>query len=680
MTVLSQRISAELNKVPFLVPLLSLLLAIVAFQIGADYLTSIVSILLAVIFIPFISRSSSASQISSFNKYSWPVIALLFFGISLMVLSFHKNRLPDSEVRQPYGMMQGEIMEMKKSLSGMRYTVKIADYRNSKNKVAAPFEILLYTDSLNAGIGDLINLPDAIRWYGETLRYRDDYESMMIRRGVLGDIVVTSGRINVVDSGKVSSLSATRLRENCLRLIDKTALSSDSKMLVKMLLLGDRSDASAELRQQLAYSGMAHIFALSGMHLGIIMTLFLWLLLPLNIFSLSKLRYAITIVLIFGYCYIIGWPLSAVRAAVMASFMLLSLILERPNSSFNALCAAAFFILLWSPPAIGDVSFQLSFFCVLFLIAYRDVLFFIDYKKERVLYRILSFLLSMLVATLGTWVIVAYHFGTFAPAFSLSNILVLPLLPFYLLLAVIILIASLVSLQLPWLISLLNCGTNLILDIASRFGSSPLGVIQFRPHLATVIVWTSGFLLLGWYLSLRSQKELWQMKGHTPMYFRSLLPCAIAFLVLSGASLCFLSSDSEKPYMTFERFGYTPTVKYFCNGGWEEIAIRENAVTAITLHSQKLIFVDNNRYSSISRKALPQPSVPESCSHLVVCNRYRGELSDLFNYFYPSAIIDMRMNVSDIASANKEKMTLPTDIRYYNIGNERKYLLEFPAD
>lgn len=54
MTVMSQRISAELNKVPFLVPLLSLLLAMVAFQIGADYLTSIVSIVLAVIFIPFI--------------------------------------------------------------------------------------------------------------------------------------------------------------------------------------------------------------------------------------------------------------------------------------------------------------------------------------------------------------------------------------------------------------------------------------------------------------------------------------------------------------------------------------------------------------------------------------------------------------------------------------------------
>ncbi|MBD5211799.1 MAG: ComEC/Rec2 family competence protein [Bacteroidales bacterium] len=670
--------SRLLDKVPFLVPLLMLLAAMAAKQWGIGIWTGIVSILLAVVYIPFIAHSDTTKKIQSFRAMSWPVIALFFFGISLVALSFHESKLPEENARQQGSRIAGYIEEKTARERGIRLLVRVEDYVNTNGDRAMPFSIFVYTDSADMQVGDKISLPAIIDWYGGNIRRLDDYETAMMRRGVLGSLSTSSQGIRKYHSEDRVIPPPAVMRERISRAIGGAGLSSQSVVLLRMLLIGDKSDTTADFRQQLAYSGLSHVFALSGMHLAIIASLFLWILLPLNLILPSKVRYVVAIFLIFAYCYLVGMPWSTLRAAIMMSFMLMSMLFERRASSFNALCAAAFFILLWSPQAIGDVAFQLSFFCVLCLIAYSDTLHFIDFKEERSVHKLLSFLLTMLVATLGSWALVAYHFGSFTPAFAITNLFVLPFLPAYVFAGILYLLASQVGIDIPMLGTVIDFSSKFITTLAQRFGSSPLGVFHFRPHLFTLFAWMAGFLAIGIWLSSRRHIEVWKQKGATPAYFR-ILPCAGALsLVVAILSMFYVQTASERAYMTFERHTHLPSLTYHSPEGRRvKIPIEKRGVTSLDIHGERVVILNSNRYSRTSRNPAHVPSEPQVCDHLVVCTGFRGYLTDILRHYRPRVIIDARMSVPTATSFKSEASSLPTGTAYFYIGDDSRYLKEY---
>jgi competence protein ComEC len=145
----------------------------------------------------------------------------------------------------------------------------------------------------------------------------------------------------------------------------------------------------------------------------------------------------LTIPCIVLYAFIAGGGNSVIRAAIMVVTFLLSILFNRERNLLHTLALAAFLILLFSPPSLFDVSFQLSFLAVLSIL-YMVPRILEGLKKEGLplpskatwkkdIWRYIRIsLLVTAVATLGTAPFVALHFNRISPIGLVTNLFIIP--------------------------------------------------------------------------------------------------------------------------------------------------------------------------------------------------------------------------------------------------------------
>lgn len=148
------------------------------------------------------------------------------------------------------------------------------------------------------------------------------------------------------------------LRNSIDRSIDRT-MRGDSAALLKGILLGARRQLPEDLLDTFRTIGLAHILAVSGLHVGLITlvihTLLFVLRLPRNIVVAGTLGVLVL------YAFITNLTPSVIRATIMATLFLAGRQLDRQTDTVNILAVAAIVILLIWPSALFDLSFQLSF-------------------------------------------------------------------------------------------------------------------------------------------------------------------------------------------------------------------------------------------------------------------------------------------------------------------------------
>lgn len=140
--------------------------------------------------------------------------------------------------------------------------------------------------------------------------------------------------------------------------------------LIQAMLLGDEVNFDNDLRQRYVDTGIIHVVAISGSHVmvffWIIGMLFFWLKDQRH----AYIKYLVAVPLVCFYVAVAGAPTSAVRAALMFSFLALGMALQKDKQPLNQLFATAFFMLLYEPMWLFSVGFQLSFGAVLSLILF----------------------------------------------------------------------------------------------------------------------------------------------------------------------------------------------------------------------------------------------------------------------------------------------------------------------
>jgi competence protein ComEC len=262
-------------------------------------------------------------------------------------------------------------------------------------------------------------------------------------------------------------------RDRIRSLLD-SSVGPETRGILKALILGEREEIAEEMREEFIVAGVAHVIAISGLHMGIIalviFTLAKWslrwsetLVLSLNIHKLSA---AATIPPLILYTFIAGARIPTIRAAIMIIIYLVSILLDRHRNLYNTLAVAALAILLVSPPSLFDVSFQLSFTAVLAILYLVPRLSAIVPKPHPLLarkpsiYRTLSrkfldFAFISFAAMVGTWPLVAYHFNRISFTGFLSNLIVVPLVGLIVPLGLITSLAALISAPLSSLLATL---------------------------------------------------------------------------------------------------------------------------------------------------------------------------------------------------------------------------------
>jgi competence protein ComEC len=231
------------------------------------------------------------------------------------------------------------------------------------------------------------------------------------------------------------------------RIRDFLNLEADppASAIFKALVLGEQGDIPEEIKEYFILTGTAHLLAISGDQFGIVallsFSLLIWILkrsefLLLSI-SVKKWAAGLTIPCIVLYAFIAGGGISVIRAAIMVITFLFSILLDRERNLIHTLALAAFLILIFSPPSLFDVSFQLSFLAVLSILYLVPRLFQelkqegislllkTSWKKNISKYILLSLLVTG-VAIIGTAPFVALHFNRFAPIGFLTNLFVIP--------------------------------------------------------------------------------------------------------------------------------------------------------------------------------------------------------------------------------------------------------------
>ena len=146
-----------------------------------------------------------------------------------------------------------------------------------------------------------------------------------------------------------------RFRQGLLDAV--TSTDRPGAILAQALVFGDARRVPPDWRTGLRRSGLSHLLAVSGLHVGLILGGFWWLVGGMSD-RLTALGGA-SVLLLYG-C-LVGPRPSLLRAAVMALLVILSLVLERPPRALNSLCAALIVILCFDPGAAFDLGFQLSF-------------------------------------------------------------------------------------------------------------------------------------------------------------------------------------------------------------------------------------------------------------------------------------------------------------------------------
>ena len=139
-------------------------------------------------------------------------------------------------------------------------------------------------------------------------------------------------------------------------------LAHDEASVCYASLFGDKSLIEGNIKQDFVGSGLAHLLAVSGLHVGFIAVLLKFLLrkMPYKQFINPIIIGSI----LYFYCYLCSFSASVVRATIM--FLVLSLAdsFSKHYDRLNALGLAGFAILLYKPLSVYDPGFLLSFFCV----------------------------------------------------------------------------------------------------------------------------------------------------------------------------------------------------------------------------------------------------------------------------------------------------------------------------
>jgi competence protein ComEC len=254
-------------------------------------------------------------------------------------------------------------------------------------------------------------------------------------------------------------------RENVLKTLRQFIDDQHQELgIAEALLIGYKEDLDKDLVQAYSNTGVVHIIAISGLHLGLIYAVLLWLFNRLPLIKKSKHIKAILLIsCLWLFSLLTGGAASVLRSAVMFTVIVTGKYYFKQSSVYNSLAASAFILLCYNPYYLWDVGFQLSYLAVMGIVALQQPLFRSVYIKNRWMQKIWQMMSVTIAAQVAAFPICIYYFHQFPNLFLFTNLLVIPLSTIILfgeilLVAVVAIIplASYLGIALTWLIHLMN--------------------------------------------------------------------------------------------------------------------------------------------------------------------------------------------------------------------------------
>ncbi|MDD2793115.1 MAG: ComEC/Rec2 family competence protein [Sediminibacterium sp.] len=453
-----------------------------------------------------------------------------------------------------------------------------------------------------------------------------------------GEFRITGKR----SSGKMAAWMAM-LREKILHALNRYIPGNKEAAVAEALLIGYRKNLDKELLQAYSNTGVVHIIAISGMHLGMIYGLLLLLLKPLQANGIRWLKPLIVLLIIWAFSLLTGASASIVRAAIMFSFVIAGTALNRSGSLLNSLAAAACCMLCCNPQLLWDIGFQLSYAAVLGIHFFAQPLTRLLYTPNRFLLQCGKMVAITLAAQVLTLPLLLYYFHQFPYLFLLTNFIAIPLSGIILYCEILLLVISPFSAMATYIGQGAGFLLKLMNQVISNAAMIPFGVSdQIQINLVQVaLLYLLIALLASWLMLKKSRLMLAAaaslmvfsgidayekiLSGQQQKLIVYSIPKTTAIDILEGNRYRYLGSLVVGQNPAQARNYLTPTRTLY-------------RATAASIHTNTIIrapfLFSNNKTILIVRPGLPFPTrpLPKKMDLVIICGNPNIQLDEIHRY------------------------------------------------
>ncbi|MDR2065219.1 MAG: ComEC family competence protein [Prevotellaceae bacterium] len=424
----------HIRRLPFVRLLVPFLCGIVAeeliFRQKFDFSLPLF-VLLSVFFMMFFVRLGKS------YRYRWLWGVLIFCSLFLLGAGIMKNRCHHTVLMlEKQSFFNGVIIE-KPDINERftKLTLKITAYRDSlKNLIGVNEKVFVYvpTDSVSniLNIGDVLMLNAVFNANSPPENPEEfDYSYYLVRRKFFATAFVSADGYKKIRHENLwfrkAILNIQTAMFNCF---EKAGIGGDNFAVLRALIIGDKRLLSDDIINSYTVAGAMHVLAVSGLHVGLVYSVLVFLLSMVKKRRFGKFIRAGTVFFgIWLYAALAAFSPSVCRACVMFSFVLFGDLYGKKVNIYNSLAASAFFLSIINPYSIFETGFQLSYCSVIAIVYFQPLMNKTVYMRNKILKYIFALATLSIAAQLGTSVITIFYFHSFPSYFIITNILIIPL-------------------------------------------------------------------------------------------------------------------------------------------------------------------------------------------------------------------------------------------------------------
>lgn len=518
---------------------------------------------------------------------------------------------------------------------------------DTKGKIyAEKFRTVLYDNGIYTyRPGDIVSATGILR----DARAKDivpdaaDYNRYLYLQGVNSVLWLTKEEMYPISKASDNTLSniLDKARAATTNAIIDSGAGSDASAFLTAVIVGDDSYLQPDTDEAFRTSGLAHLLALSGLHVGIII---MFITVCLSWMRPSRYGYRIFYILIiaasFAYAAFAGMTPSVVRAACMVAVLCVSAIFQRRANVYNSLCVAIFLWLVINPLCLFAPGFQMSVCAILGItIALRAVNAY-RIRRTRVKKALRIFIVPM-AAMAATAIPAMAYFHTFPlyflPANILASIAIVPMMFCGVLLA----IATMTGIGHGALAYACDRLYAFIEFSAKTFGGDS-GVVHTYPSMLTIFCCLAA--VAAFFFFLYRPRSIMRI---------SMLCCACIFIALSssfdrsrvsidayilsgGTSTDMLLADADSVYLITDATGINAAnIRTLRQQRYRDMLLRRTTNAELVLlsgdftrhefkRSGDILTCGKHRFLLVNSDSLASPS--ERCEYALVCRGFKGDI------------------------------------------------------
>lgn len=396
-------------------------------------------------------------------------------------------------------IVQGKIYKIENTAFGTNIYLKGVEVENGEKSVSVK-RIFVNTEKIpNVKIGNIIKVRGKLRQFEEAANKGNfDSRKYYLSLGFYGKI--EAGTIEIINSDY--SGIRQELHELRMEIIERLekfcsdnngifSIINNKNGIIGAIILGDKTDLDSDIKELYSVSGIAHILAISGLHISFI---------GMAIYRLLRRRFrflfsaAVSIPVVLSFGIMSGFGISTIRAIIMFILKIIGEVLGRKYDAITAISLAGLVLLAQNPFVVCNSGFQMSFGAIIAIVLILPIVEEILNRDNKII-KVLSanFTISLVMNPILAWNY--YELPTFS---FLLNIVVVPLMSVVIVSSIVGIFCSCIMFGFGKVVIFPGCGIlelyTFLCNIINK--SSVASIVVGQPKVTIIIVYYAILLVV----------------------------------------------------------------------------------------------------------------------------------------------------------------------------------------